>query len=177
MNIQKITQISNLEDKILNELQKNCRLNLDEIGKKCGCSRYKVARVMKKFEENKVILGYSAIINPKKMNLKHYILLLKRTTRPMEEETLKKLPIVDVTDMFPGTKIDVKFQNTYYLHGKYDWMTTFTTDDISHAKEFCREILRRYHQYVENVELIETVLPIRIEGFRIPDPKKLHEIL
>ena len=177
MNKQKFTQISNLEEKILNELQKNCRLNLDEIGKKCGCSRYKVARVMKKFEENKVILGYSAIINPKKMNLKHYILLIKRTTVPIEDDTLGKLPIVKVTDMFPGIKIDVKFKNTFYLHGKYDWMTTFITDDISHAKEFCREILRRFHKHVDHVELIETVLPIRIEGFRIPDPKKLHDIL
>jgi len=37
-------QKSNIEDKILKELQNNCRQNLDEIGKKCGCSRYKVGR-------------------------------------------------------------------------------------------------------------------------------------
>jgi len=177
MNKQNIAQNSNLEEKILNELQKNCRLNLDEIGKKCGCSRYKVARVMKKFEENNVIIGYSAIINPKKKGLKHYILLVKRTTLPMEEDTLNKLPMGNITDMFPDIDIDVKFEDTLYLHGKYDWITTFTTDDISHAKEFCREIFRLYHKYVDQVELMETVLPIRINGFRIPDPKNIHDIL
>ena len=66
-------QNSNLEEKILKELQKNCRLNLDEIGKKCGCSRYKVSRVMKKLEENNTIVGYSAIINPTKIKLKYFI--------------------------------------------------------------------------------------------------------
>jgi DNA-binding Lrp family transcriptional regulator len=177
MNRQNIAQISNLEEKILNELQKNCRLNLDEIGKKCGCSRYKVARVMKKFEENKTILGYSAIINPKKMNLKHYILLIKRTSIPVEEDYLKKLPISDLTDLFPGTKINVKFENTCYIHGKYDWMTTFITDDISNAKEFCRQILKDFHKYVDNVELVETVLPIRMCGFRIPQNKQILDIL
>ena len=82
MNRSDNAQISNIDEKILNELQKNCRMNLDEIGKKCGCLRYRVARVMKKLEKNGSIIGYSAIINPNKMNLKYYLLLIKRSSIP-----------------------------------------------------------------------------------------------
>jgi len=170
-------QNSNIEEKILDELQKNCRLNLDEIGKKCGCSRYKVGRVIKKFENNKTIIGYSAVINPKKINLKHYIVLIKRTNKPVAEETLKKLPVTDITDILPDTKININLKDTSYLHGNFDWITTFTTNDISSAKEYCNQILRVFHKYVSTIELLETVKPIRINGLRIIDPKDIPATL
>lgn len=177
MNKNNIAQNSNIEKKILNELQKNCRLNLDKIGKKCGCSRYKIGRFMKKLEENKTILGYSAIVNPNKANLKHYILLIKRTNLPLDEDFLKKLPVSNVTDLLPGIEINVNLEDTLYLHGNFDWVTTFTTDDISNAKEYCNQILKVFHKYVDSVELLETVRPIRINGFKIPQSKQIPEIL
>jgi len=177
MNNTNNAQNSKLQEKIINELQKNCRLNLDEIGKKCGCSRYKVGRVIKKLEENETIIGYSAIIDPRKLNLKHYILLIKRTNIPLDESFLKKLPVSKTSDLLPETDINVNHEDTRYLHGYYDWIATFTTDDISHAKEFCNQILKVFHKYVENIELLETVKPIRINGFSIPQTSTIPEIL
>jgi DNA-binding Lrp family transcriptional regulator len=166
MNKKKIAQNSNCEEKILNELEKNCRLNLDEIGKKCDCSRYKVSRYIKKLEDNKTILGYSAIINPHKTNLKHYILLIKRTNLPLEEDLIKKLPVISGDDIIPDIKINLN--DTLYVHGNYDWVITFKTNDISNAKDFCNKILKFFNKFVESLELLETVAPIRINGFKIP---------
>jgi DNA-binding Lrp family transcriptional regulator len=176
MNKQRIAQNLKIEEKILNELQKNCRLNIDEIGKKCGCSRYIVRRYMKKLEENNTILGYSAIVNPKKINLKHYILLIKRTNIPLDEEILKNLPVVTIADFIPEMDVNINLEDTRYLHGNYDWVTTFTTEDITNAKEYCNQILKIYHKYVESVELLETVRPIRINGFKISQPEHLPDI-
>lgn len=168
--------LSDLEFKILRELQNNCRKNFDDIGKKCGCSRYKVTRVMKKLEERGIILGYSAIINPKKMNLNYYIILLKRTSIPVEEEFLKKLPVKDITDILPAAPESVILEDTHYLHGCYDWITTFYADDISNAKEYANLMLKVFHKYIDSLELLEIVNSIRIVGHRIKQEKVTIEV-
>ena len=163
------------ERKILAELQKNCRSNLDEIAKKCGCSRYTVGRFMKKLEENNTILGYSAIVNPNKENLKHYMVIIKRSSHPVDEEILKKLPVGDISDLIPG--VDVYLKDTLYVNGVYDWITTFTSDDIFNAKEYCNKILKMYGKFVEKVDLLEVVTQVRINGFRAPQARQIKEIL
>jgi DNA-binding Lrp family transcriptional regulator len=153
---------SNIEEKILEELKKNCRLSLDEIGKKCGCSRYKASRVAKKFEDNDAIVGYNAIINPLKMNLKYYMILINRSNIPFEEEMINKLQTGDVTEILPD--INVNFKDTLYMNGIYDWIITFTTDDITKAKELTNRILAEFNKYISKVELLELVIPFRING-------------
>lgn len=163
------------DKKILMELQKNCRSNLDEIAKKCGCSRYTVGRFMKKLEENNTILGYSAIVNPNKENLKHYLVLIKRSSQPVDEKILKNLPVKKISDIIPG--VDINLKDTIYVNGIYDWITTFTSDDIFNAKEYCNKILKMYGKFVEKVELLEVVTQVRINGFRVQQTKKIKEIL
>ena len=170
------TKNSNIEEKIIIELQKNCRKNLDEIGKKCGCSRYKVARVMKELEDKGIILGYSAIINPKKLNLNQYFLLFKRTSVPIGDEILNKLPVNNVTDIIPVVKSNIKNLSTHYVHGEFDWLTSFTAKDISDAKDFSNQILKMFHKYIENLILLEIVAPIRIHGFKVNQKLKLTNL-
>jgi DNA-binding Lrp family transcriptional regulator len=174
MNNQNNAQISNLEEKILKELQKNCRLNLDEIGKKCGCSRYKVSRVMKKLEENDTIVGYTAVINPSKINLKYFILLVKRSSHPFDEEMLKMIPITSETEFVPN--VNINSLATLYVHGSFDWILAFTATDISNAKEFCNKIFKYYSKYIESLELLEIVVPFRMNGLIMASPEAIKEI-
>jgi DNA-binding Lrp family transcriptional regulator len=175
MNKQKYSQNLNLEDKILKELKKNCRLNLDEIGKRCGCSRYKVAKIMKRLEDNNIILGYSAIINPSKINLKHYILLVKRTSQPFDEEMIKKIPVMTERDFVPN--VNIENIDTLYVHGNYDWVLSFTAPDISVAKEFCNKIMKYYSKLLEDLELLEIVAPFRLNGFVMASSDEIKEII
>jgi Lrp/AsnC family leucine-responsive transcriptional regulator len=177
MNQSNNAQMSNIEKKILNELQKNCRLNLDEIGKKCGCSRYRVGRIMKKLENNGSIIGYSAIINPNKINLRYYLLLIKRSSIPVDDITLNRLPVNEISDLLPEGVTNIKLEDTLYLHGDFDWITTFTSNDISYAKEYANQILKVFHKYVDHITLLETVTPIRIKGLQISRSKQVPEIL
>ena len=165
-----------LEKKILNQLQKNCRENLDIIGKKCGCSRYTVAKVMKKLEDKGVILGYSAVINPQKMNINKYYILFKRTSLPIGNDILKKLPVNNVTDIVPVIPSEIKNVSTYYLNGEFDWMTSFTADSIREAKDFCNKILKMFHKYIENLILLEIVVPIRIDGYKVAQKLKITDL-
>jgi DNA-binding Lrp family transcriptional regulator len=163
------------ENKILLELQKNCRTNLDVIAKRCGCSRYKVSRVMKKLKEDNTIIGYSAIVNPNKENLKHFIALIKRSNLSVDKKILKSLPVNKITDLIPGVSINLK--DTLFVHGSFDWITSFTSKDTFNAKEYCNKILKMYNKYVEKVELLEIVTQVRINGYRVPQSEQIKEIL
>ena len=175
MNKHNYIQDLKVEEKILEELQKNCRLSPDEIGKKCGCSRYKVNRIMKKLEENNTIVGYTAVINPTKLNLKYFVILVKRSSIPLDEDVLKRLQASRNTDFVPN--VDVKSIASLYVHGKYDWVTSFSAKDISIAKEFCNKILKYYNKYINNLELLEIVAPIRLSGFIIPTEEEIKEMI
>jgi len=161
-------KLSNLERKVLDELQKNCRINIDEIGKKCDCSRYKVSRIIKKLEKSKAIIGYTTAINPNIINLKYFILLIKRSSEPLNQNISKHVAMGDFTDLLP--EIDVKIIDTLYLNGYYDFMITFTTDDITKAKETYNRLIEIYSKYIDRMELLETVIPFRLNGIRIIQP-------
>ena len=48
-------QIEEDERKIITDLQKNAKESIDVIAKKCGFSRQKVWRIIKRLEKNKII--------------------------------------------------------------------------------------------------------------------------
>ena len=59
-------QIYEDELKVIVELQKNAKENIDIISKKCGYSRQKVWRIIKRLEEDKTIWGYTAVVKEEK---------------------------------------------------------------------------------------------------------------
>jgi DNA-binding Lrp family transcriptional regulator len=166
---------SNIEEKILEELKKNCKLTADEIGKKCGCSRYKVTRVIKKLEENNIIKGYTVVLNPLKLNFKHFIILMKRSSLPLDPELIKKNPLPRITEFVPGT--NVKSVASLYVHGDYDWVLAFTAKDLAEAKNFFNQLLKLYNKYVDDLKLLEVVGPLRMNGFEILTEDELQEMM
>jgi len=62
-------QIDDDEKVVVQKLQKNSKESIDKIAKKCGFSRQKVWRIIKRLEKNKTIWGYHAIVDNKKITL------------------------------------------------------------------------------------------------------------
>jgi DNA-binding Lrp family transcriptional regulator len=56
-------QINKDEKKILAELQKDAQKGIDMLAKRCGFSRQKVWRIVKRLEKNRMIWGYTAIVD------------------------------------------------------------------------------------------------------------------
>ena len=71
------------EKKVIRELQKNSKESIDTIAKNCGFSRQKVWRIIKRLEKNKTIWGYFAVVDYEKLNLKRYLMLIKRSNKPL----------------------------------------------------------------------------------------------
>lgn len=61
-----INGLDDIDNKILNLLQKNGRMSYSEIGEEIGLSRTSAKNRIKELEEKGIISGYQAIINPQK---------------------------------------------------------------------------------------------------------------
>ena len=59
-------QIYEDELKVVDELQKNAKENIDVISKNSGFSRQKTWRIIKRLEEDRTIWGYAAVVNEEK---------------------------------------------------------------------------------------------------------------
>ena len=168
-------QIYEDELKVIAELQKNAKENIDTISKNCGYSRQKVWRIINRLEENKSIWGYAAVVNEEKQGLKSYMILIKRTTLPIDEKLANKIIKRQLEDS--ASKIDIKIEISMLTHGTFDWVICFRAKDMKHAKKFSEIVNETYWGYIGEVHMMEILFPIRIQGIINPDIKKLKEFL
>jgi DNA-binding Lrp family transcriptional regulator len=158
------------EIQVLRILEKNARVSIDEIAKKCGFSRQKVWRIIRHLETEKIIWGYSAISDETIKNLKHFIALIKGTGKPLDEAARKEITF-DRLDNYPKGLVEI--EDIYYTHGVCDLVLIFYAPDIISAKKFLEYTYNRYHTVIQEWTLVQTLFPIRKQGLRNPSIKDL----
>lgn len=168
-------QIDKDEKKVISELQKNAKESIDKIAKRCNFSRQKVWRIIKRLEKNKTIWGYAAIVNEEKQELKHYIMLIKKTTLPIDDKIADKIITRKLESIAPKT--GVKIENSLYVHGVYDWIVSFTAKDIKQAKRFSEKFIELYKGYIAELNLLETLFSIKKQGVLNPKAIELKQFL
>jgi DNA-binding Lrp family transcriptional regulator len=155
------------EQKILSVLQTNAHISIDVIAKKCGFSRQKVWRVIKKLEEQKTIWGYTAIYDEEQYDLKHFIMLMKLSTIPVDQKIKNEILTTRLDDLLPGSVI--KIEHIEYVHGSYDGVFTFYAKDLVTAKRFCARFQERFNPFIASVEILEGIFFLRKQ--MLPNPK------
>ncbi|MCX6662721.1 MAG: Lrp/AsnC family transcriptional regulator [Euryarchaeota archaeon] len=163
------------EQKILDVLRTNANESIDVIAKKCGFSRQKVWRIIKKLEKNKTIWGYTAICDDESCNLKHFTMLIKRTTVPIDQKMLQEVLKTRLDNLIPGSVIHI--ENIEYFHGCFDGICTFLAEDLVTAKKFCEQFNKRFSQFIADVEILEGILIIRKQAVRNPRLKEQIKFL
>ena len=160
------------EIKVMDALEQHSKESIDEIAKSCGFSRQKVWRIIKDLEKRKIIWGYTAITDETAKNLKHFIVLAKRNTVPFGDEFRKEI-ILRKLDDYPMDI--VRIENIYLTHGITDWILTFYAPDIISAKKFVDETFARFSKYLQEYNIVETLVPVRKQGLKNPRIKDLVE--
>jgi len=167
-------QIDIDEKEVVAELQKNSNESIDVLAKRCGFSRQKVWRIIKKLESDRTIWGYHAVVDTEKLRQKNYILLIKKTNAPASE----LLDIILSREAENNAKeLDVFIFSSSYLHGRFDWQIIFRAADIRIAKKFCEKLNRLYQPYIGEITLIEEIFPVKNCGIQNPNLKKLREFV
>ncbi len=168
-------QITNDEKKIIHELQRNSKENIDKIAKKCGFSRQKVWRVIRRLEKDKTIWGYSTIVDNEKVDLTHYTMLVKRTIVPVDGKLRNMISEEELDEYFPELNIIV--EDCLYVNGKYDWIISFTAPGIKEMKKFCEKLLRKFSEHMGAYEVLETIITVRKQGIKNPSTKEQVDLL
>jgi len=163
------------EKKVLSELVKNANKNIETIAEHCGFSKQKTWRIIKRLETNGFIWGYTAVFNEEKAGLKHFMLMVKRTMKQLDQKTIDKIVSRKLEES--ATRLGIIIESSAYVHGDYDWILTFTTKDIIHAKKFA-DILVEFHPgIIEKTTILETLMYIRKHYILNPEKERLIEFL
>jgi DNA-binding Lrp family transcriptional regulator len=168
-------QIDQDEKKIISELVKNSKENIDTIAKHCGFSAQKVRRVIKQMEQNHVIWGYTSVFDEKRIGLKHFIMMAKRTPGQVEEKTVDKIIQRELEDR--AAELGITIESSAYVHGDYDWIITFTAEDIVQAKMLSNSLNLLHPNKIEKVAIIQTLMFIKKQYILNPDREILKDFL
>jgi len=160
---------------IIDEIQKNANKSINEIANKLDFSRQKVWRIIKNLEKDHMIWGYTAIIDEEKKGLTNYMLLIKRTLRPIDKKLGDLIISKKIGELVPNEKVII--EHSYYTHGIYDWVIGFKTDNIKNAKLFCEVFNKLYQGYIKNYELLQIMFPIRVQGIINPEVEKFNQFI
>jgi len=166
-------QIANDEKKILRELQKNSKENIDNIAKRCSFSRQKVWRVIKRLEKDKTIWGYRAVVDDEKMGLKRYLILIKRTHKPISQMQLNVITSRKVKQA--SSKLGINIECSYYLHGSYDWFIMVTAKDLRFVKKVIEVFTILLKGFISEVKVEEVIFPVETNNFTNPNLDQIKE--
>lgn len=161
--------------KILVELQKGGKENIDTIAKKCEMPKQKLLRIIKQLEKNHKIWGYTAIVDEHEQHVAKFILLLKRTGEKFNHDTLDEIELNKFKDMYEP--MGVSIESSYYIHGEYDWAVIFTAADLIQAKKFSVILFNQYPGIAEKVNLMQIIFTQTEHYISNPDQSKLREFL
>lgn len=163
------------EKKILSELIKNAKENIDTIAKRCKFSTQKIRKSIKHLEEENTIWGYTAIFNEEKIGLMHFTFMVKRNNNTVPEKIIEQIISRKLED-FTAT-MGIAIESSYFVHGEYDWIITFTARDIIHAREFVNALLELNPNIIEKIMILQTMMFIRKQYILNPEREKLKEFL
>jgi DNA-binding Lrp family transcriptional regulator len=167
-------QIIDDENKVISELKKNAKESIDGIGKNCKFSRQKVWRIIKRLEDNKTIWGYSSIVDDNNLGLKRYIILIKRTSKPITKDKIEL--ITKRKFKKAANEIGVEVESSYFVHGSFDWVIVATTTNIKKIKQFVNQLYNYFSEgYVEDLQILETIFPVEINGISNPNVREIED--
>ena len=167
-------QIYEDEKKVIAELQKNARESIKKIAENCDFSYQKVGRIIHNLEENKKIWGYCAVADNEELNLNRYIILIKRSTEPIDDAISK---IIELTMHRRGEEIGVNVECSSYLNGHYDWMFVLTAEDIKSVKRFGDILIKEYQSVISDIHIMEDIFSVKKCGMVNPHMEKLRDFI
>lgn len=168
-----VEQIKKDELKVLKSLKENARGSIENISNKYKFSRQKVWRIIKRLEKNKKIWGYSTVTDDEKFDLKRFIILIKRSTEPVDDAIQK---IIDFTIEDYSNKMEIEIIDSCYLHGHYDWMFTVTAQDMKNVKRFTHLLSKEYQLWINEILVLQNIFPVKKCGIFNPNMNEIKDL-
>jgi len=148
--------IDPLDKRILEELQKNCKITVAELARRLGKPRTTVNDRIQRLERKGVIKGYKAIVDPSKLGYKFLAFVMIKARRGIssegtssQERLIRK--IINDTNNDPSMPF---IQEAHIITGAYDIILKVWAKKWDELTNF----LIRYLSTMPEVEYTETFL-------------------
>ncbi len=136
---------------ILEILQENCKLNFTQIGNELGIPESTIRYRIERLEKRRIINGYVALINPRKVGLTiTAIMMIKINPQMIKEISPKLASFKELRHLFRST-------------GQYDMISVVNARDIGHLNDVMGEI-----KQIEGIH--ELIVEVATELVKV-DPK------
>jgi len=162
------------EKRVIEELQVHAKDSIDDLAKRCNFSGPKVRRIIKNLEDTQTLWGYHAVTDYEKIGLREFILLVKKTTKPMDDVAEK---IISRNIEAKAKELGIMIGSSFYLNGAYDWIICFTGVDLRHAKKFEGELIKMYKNNVQETQILENIFTVKRSSILNPSLDKLREFI
>lgn len=150
--------LDEVDIRILDCLQQNGRASFSEIAAHCEISQSTCFDRIKRLENERVIQGYSAIIDPKRVSLPLLI---------FSEVNLERTTSLAMREFSAATKAIPEIMECHLVSGGFDYLLKMRVRDMDHYKTLLSDSIanlpyvRGTHTYVVMDENIETArLPL-----------------
>lgn len=146
--VMSISRIDSLDLRILSELQRDGRLSIQDLSKRIGLSPTPCARRLRILEQNRIIRGYSAIVDEVQLGFPISVFVSVKLDHQIDdrlqlfEAAIRQIP--EVTDC-------------WLMTGGRDYLVRVAVADLSEFERFLTGKLTK----VEGVASIESSIPIR----------------
>ncbi len=125
-------ELDKIDRKILKILQKNARITNKELASQLGLSPPPTLERVKKLESAGFITGYSAVLDPIKINLATIMMVSVSLHHHSQDSINEMYRAVDSLD---------EILECYHVTGDYDFMLKVICSDIFQYEKFVREKL------------------------------------
>ena len=152
--------LSNIDKKILRELQKDGRITFSELAKRVGLSTSPCLERVRKMEREGIIEGYTTLLNPKFLDAGLIVFVQIRLTRTSQ----------DIFERFKAAAINLEeVQECYLISGNFDYLIKARVSDMDSYRKFLGTTLLKLPDVQESTSYV--VMELVKETLNLPMPK------
>lgn len=160
------------QNDVLESLLDDPTKSVGEIAQELNSYRQGVWRKKKKLEDEKIIWGYTAVIDQKKIGHQMYLVLLK--TKPMSRGFADL--IVDRIEKNVPKNIGARLIDLFYVNGEYDWIMRFSAKNHATARRYYDTLRVVYEEYLlEKPVMVDVNFIVVAEGKNNPKMDELYD--
>lgn len=163
-----------VDDDIIECLLDDPTKSIREMAKQLKSYRQTIWRKKKKLEDDRVIWGYTAVIDESKLNNIVYLMLMKM--KPMTRGLVDAI-ISRLVEKEPN-KQNVRLIDAFHVNGDFDWIIRFSAPDHATARRYYDTLRLRYEEYLlEKPVIVDINFILMAEGKKNPELDSLYEFV
>jgi DNA-binding Lrp family transcriptional regulator len=162
------------DEEIIEWLLEDPTRSLNTMAKAMNIYRQTLWRRKKKLEDEKVIWGYTAVIDENKLGNVIYLVMMKMKpmTRGMADIIYRRIKNNEMS------KSRVRLIDAFHVNGEYDWILRFSAPDHATARKYYDAIRVIYEEYlIEKPVIVDVNFILKAEGMRNPELEKLYNFV